>query len=750
MLTKNFIIVCSIPFLVLIIVFLFLLANMRKDNACVLMGKQFQSGFDYQLYNMLIVGDEMAGNPAMMNFSTQNNILDNIANEDRYNILREISDNMTTITSISDSVQQCYIYVPADDEVLSSKGILQSEYFYRVAFGNVEPSYAEWKDSLDSVSGTRLLAFDSGDKTFGKNIYYALRLQYNADNPIILVLELDPGAVPEQMRSLRAQGMQFAVYRSDQSEIFGTSSVFTSISAKKLWGKSDADGPTKIKTSAGSMVISRLHSLQTDCTYVFATPSGVYYRQFNLMLEFGIAIFISLIFIDGYIAFLLASRSYRPISSLVESIRKNPTMPSERSGNSSDDLQYIKESFGQLSGEKIKLETRLYCQTNNMSHYVIARLMYGRYFSRSSIKSSMGYAGIRLPGQCFLVVLAWSEEYLNSDDKEIETLQFVVGNIFGELFSQHSICYTTPMDGKTGILLNLQKEPDEELFQVLRSCAAKGREFIHANFAVDVYVTISNCYQDVGGVHSAYRESESLMENASNTSPILCAAFQKDEKKNDAFSQFVSDPISKIHNLLLIGDCAGIKKCITEEIANAKTYGWKENIILTEICASLLRHLACMELGKSQAGEQLEQKITDILAESSCTVASVFRIVDLIGEYILQSDCSQKNKAIEKRLQDYVKDHFTDCELTVSSIAEALDVHVNYLSSIYKKKTGKSVLDCINFYRLSQAKLLFQKSKLSVEEIGLRCGYCNSAGFIRSFKKYEGITPGQYRSLRHD
>jgi YesN/AraC family two-component response regulator len=48
--------------------------------------------------------------------------------------------------------------------------------------------------------------------------------------------------------------------------------------------------------------------------------------------------------------------------------------------------------------------------------------------------------------------------------------------------------------------------------------------------------------------------------------------------------------------------------------------------------------------------------------------------------------------------------------------------------------------------RLAEAKKLLRETRRGIEAIATAVGYYNSAGFIRTFKKYEGITPGQYRS----
>ena len=78
-------------------------------------------------------------------------------------------------------------------------------------------------------------------------------------------------------------------------------------------------------------------------------------------------------------------------------------------------------------------------------------------------------------------------------------------------------------------------------------------------------------------------------------------------------------------------------------------------------------------------------------------------------------------------------------------IAQALDITPNYLSSFFKEHTGKNVLDHINELRVTMVKNLLIETSLNLTDIAENVGYTNSAVLIRSFKKYVGVTPGQYR-----
>ena len=67
-----------------------------------------------------------------------------------------------------------------------------------------------------------------------------------------------------------------------------------------------------------------------------------------------------------------------------------------------------------------------------------------------------------------------------------------------------------------------------------------------------------------------------------------------------------------------------------------------------------------------------------------------------------------------------------------------------HLSRIFKKYTGFSPYEYLLNERLTQENPL-QNTRLSVEEIAQRVGFNSASHFIRMFRKYEGLTPLQFR-----
>ena len=96
-------------------------------------------------------------------------------------------------------------------------------------------------------------------------------------------------------------------------------------------------------------------------------------------------------------------------------------------------------------------------------------------------------------------------------------------------------------------------------------------------------------------------------------------------------------------------------------------------------------------------------------------------------------------------IRKYISEHFSDPQLSRTSIAVAMHMNPDYLSYCFHKDFNKTLTTYITEFRIDHAKYLLRNSKFSVVEICEQCGYSNIPYFYKQFKKLTGITPQQYR-----
>lgn len=98
-----------------------------------------------------------------------------------------------------------------------------------------------------------------------------------------------------------------------------------------------------------------------------------------------------------------------------------------------------------------------------------------------------------------------------------------------------------------------------------------------------------------------------------------------------------------------------------------------------------------------------------------------------------------------KAITNYIEEHFAE-KISLDNLAEFANISLYHLSHIFKKCTGQSPNEYINFYRLTMAANRLLAEDTQILNIAIDCGYNNISYFNRAFKKRYGLTPKEYRN----
>lgn len=86
-----------------------------------------------------------------------------------------------------------------------------------------------------------------------------------------------------------------------------------------------------------------------------------------------------------------------------------------------------------------------------------------------------------------------------------------------------------------------------------------------------------------------------------------------------------------------------------------------------------------------------------------------------------------------------------DSPITIAAIAKNVKISARRLETLFNAQLGFSPAAYFNRLRLKSAERLLKDTNLSVQEIGLRTGYGSAASFSRSFKRFSGQSPVNFR-----
>lgn len=134
--------------------------------------------------------------------------------------------------------------------------------------------------------------------------------------------------------------------------------------------------------------------------------------------------------------------------------------------------------------------------------------------------------------------------------------------------------------------------------------------------------------------------------------------------------------------------------------------------------------------------------------EEADTVEKVFLWLLSTGNSYIDLLASQKEdegEAVIKKAMTYIQNNYGSPDLSLEEISKACYISPTYLSRLFKKKKGYTLMEHIRNVRIAQAKLLLQERDLTMSEVAQSVGYSDRTYFCKVFKQVVGLSPTEYR-----
>lgn len=135
------------------------------------------------------------------------------------------------------------------------------------------------------------------------------------------------------------------------------------------------------------------------------------------------------------------------------------------------------------------------------------------------------------------------------------------------------------------------------------------------------------------------------------------------------------------------------------------------------------------------------------LMRSANDNAVIGRILLEAVQMVSVEHARERSSTLMDRIIACIDTHYSEKDFNVSKLAELMNMNMSYLSQYFREQSGIGLLEYINRLRVNCAKTIIQerKGKLTFQQVAESVGFENLNSFIRVFKKYENITPGEFR-----
>lgn len=191
--------------------------------------------------------------------------------------------------------------------------------------------------------------------------------------------------------------------------------------------------------------------------------------------------------------------------------------------------------------------------------------------------------------------------------------------------------------------------------------------------------------------------------------------------------------------------------CIKDELQNFNDYGTyvkNQEFLLKDFDY----YITLPKQLKIQYPLQLEKKLRDMCENFNSdnnlrlihlSIGTSELLYDIYNSY-KRSIKSDKADIITQKLMNYLQNKLTE-KVNSKNITDYMNLNYNYISQIFKAKTGMSITEYHTKMRITESSRMLRESSLNVSEISNAMGYEDPLYFSYVFKKITGLSPTEYQ-----
>lgn len=524
----------------------------------------------------------------------------------------------------------------------------------------------------------------------------------------------------------------------------------------------DLSAEPRTETFGGrDYLVAATPSVRNGWKYVLLSSVDSYRSGIRTTRDWTVAAILGFLLLGSAISYLFARRNYTPIRRLLDRVGRSPK---GAGGRGVDEMQVIEDAIQQVIVEKDLYSQRLERQATALRDSLLARLVKGRAQGRTDLAAMLAEDGVRFPSDRFLVLALAIEDFgvlLAGEDPDPDVRQanelasFLVRNVLEEKYGDTGAASASvfEVDDLLACLVGLPAGAEAPGCPALASVAEEGLAFLREKFGILVSAGVGTVQATLSGIPRSFQDALESLDYArlfDSVGSVRCHP----EKEDAAPELPGANPLTtrrQLLNHLMASDYRAVETLVLrviDEDAAARQSPTLRRMRQYSLVEDLLAALD--ELSAGQPPEFRRE--ADVLLDALATGNDLAEFRRTVREFLAcmedlhaRREAAQQHHGKLQRIVDYIQANLADPDLSVTRLADHVDLSVSQVTRLMRSRLGMGTLDYIQQCRIDQARKLLAETDLSVAEIAKRVGYYNFRTMNSIFKKLEGVTGTQYR-----
>lgn len=671
------------------------------------------------------------------------NILNNYKQQSKGNssyMLHQASNILVNYSSGTNSVSQISIFLPDDDLLISTIGIINMKTVYSKYIPektNDSISYDEWKADI-ALKKTQYIC----QNTKKSVIYTHILPTSNTNTEAVLLCDVNIQKLLSKVNVFNEDGQKGFMLLNSFNEIVCLIDKGNTY-REAFVDITNMEKGTYTLQRDGEKLIINVSEKNNGIKCFYAISSKYYWKPLNNMQLIIYLTSLLLLILEIIVALFFSNSNYIPIKKILSSLSNTNVNRNEYKS----EYEFIEKSLGNttlldIENKKLAEKYRLL----SLQHVFAEYLRSGQL----NISSKKIFAQFQkdFNYKHYIALLFTINDYGDNfyadnttPEQENGIVEIAIMNVFRETLGNSYYVYEQRTDDETLFCLIGMNEDGK--YDEIHEKVLQAQKYTNDAIGIHYSVLIGGLFHNINDLYIMYLQLADMYKYDSIRENDVISYYSVEW--DDTFYKFTQDKKNSLIECIKNGNEKGAEFIINEMFYADRA---KKNITqnmkylkydVLSCLISLIHNLpdenskTCFEYADNiDNSNTLNQMLenTKFLSKLLCTIYSL-----KTGETSNLSD----------KIIEYINKNYSDPDLNVNALGEVFHLSAGHISKLFKRQTGEALKDYITRVKLSKAEKLLN-SNLKIEEIAQKTGFINVGTFIRIFKKGYGETPGSFRS----
>jgi len=491
----------------------------------------------------------------------------------------------------------------------------------------------------------------------------------------------------------------------------------------------------------------------TGWTYMSISSIEALTAESKKIGMYTLYICMGLILLCFLLVWLGTKQFYSPIRRLLQQI--GVVELGDRSvKQNSNEFQLISERLQDLFQSKSKLEHQLQQHIHQVRTLFFMKAYQGQ-IKASEIRSQLqqfGYSNQLEHWHTMAVITIQIDFHPSSSHtiQDIDLLLFALHNVVEEFIPAEQRLASIILDHSVVTIIGSPEKDAENFHTMQYSLTESLQQQVRQLLSLQISIGISTPFYELSGFSTAYREGlDALKHRMILGEGIIIQYDQLNENRHVLQLNYPQQLENELLDAIKVAEEDRAKEHLIQLLSSIfqsdrspQEFQFPLTRLLNNLVIMMQESGITIKQLKHHQGSLLEQLLK---IQHKQEIERWFWKVVIHPLVVIYRDRQEEQyHKLSEKIIDLVQQYY-DTDLTLEECASRLHYNANYLSSVFRKETNVSFSDYLTMYRFKMAKKWLSETDIPIKDIAARLRYNNSQNFIRSFRKQEGMTPGQYR-----